>query len=122
MKKKLKMFGIVISLLIIATVFSSCIHTPGGIAPSTTPINGRSYEVLGTSIGTNRVVYVLGIPFTSSNSFTAARDEAINRKGGDALIDVTTSGFMHFYVVVWTYTTSVQGIAIKFDDDSNAGK
>ena len=112
-----KLFGkssLLLGLALILVAVSSCIHHPGGIAASSTPIEGRKYDNLGAAVGTNKVIYILGIPVTSSNSISAARDEAINNKNGDALINVTASGYLHFYLVFWTYTTSVQGDVIKF--------
>jgi hypothetical protein len=114
MRKVFAKSGILLSLVFMLLTFSSCIHNPGGIAASSTPIDGRKYDNLGASIGTDRVIYILGIPVTSSNSLQAARNEAIDNKNGDALINVTASGYLHFYLVFWTYTSSVQGDVIKF--------
>jgi hypothetical protein len=116
MIKILKKSSILLGLAFILLSVSNCVHHPGGIAASSTPIEGRKYHNFGPASGTDRVIYILGIPVTCSNSLQAARDKAINFKNGDALINVTAVGYLHFYVVFWTYTTSVHGDVIKFKD------
>jgi hypothetical protein len=95
---------------------AACATIPGGVAPSTTPIEGRKYSILSKATGTSNRVALLGIlPLTSPNTLRDAIDEAITSAGGDALIDVTVDCYSQYWILFSRTVTQVSGTAIRFD-------
>jgi hypothetical protein len=105
-----------LGLIALALVFvEGCAHIPGGIAPSTTPIEGRSYDVLGDAVATDsRVSLFCGLPISGANSIQGAVDKAKRQFGADALIDVTVEAYSQFWLLFCNNTTMVHGKAIRF--------
>lgn len=100
-------------LALAATV--GCLRTPGGVAPSNTPLGNKTYKVIGEAYGSDTQVSLLGIiPVAGPNSMQAAIEDAKKKAGADALIDVTVEGVGKYFVLFSTYTTEVHGKAIKF--------
>ena len=80
--------------------------------------SAQGFEELGLTFGRACRHFVLAIiPFGNSNLEEAVND-ALEKTGGDALINVTTSsslyGFLPIYNVYSITCTSVRGTAIKF--------
>ena len=94
--------------------FLGCLRVPGGIAPSSTPTEGRSYQVLGDAFGKSTQLFVLGIPTGSAALTQDALADARVKSGGDALIEVTVEAYVKNYILFSTMTTEVRGKAIKF--------
>jgi hypothetical protein len=105
-----------IGLIGLAACFlAGCRTMPGGVAPSSTPLEGRSYIVLGRTKATDSRVCLFGvIPISGHNSMRAAIDAAARRVGGDALIDVTVEGYSQFWILFSRDVTLVEGIGIRF--------
>jgi hypothetical protein len=103
-------------LLVLSLVFiAGCAHFPGGIAPSTTPIDGRNYDVLGKVDATDsRVTLFCLIPISGHNSIQGAVDKAKRQLGADALIDVSVEAYGHFWLFWCSSTTEVEGMGIRF--------
>lgn len=92
-----------------------CLRTPGGIAASTTPLEGRAYEVLGEAYGSGTQVHILGIiPAGRAVETQTAVDDAKRKAGADALIEVTVDRYTKDFVLWTTVTTEVRGKAIRF--------
>ena len=95
--------------------FAGCAHVPGGIAPSTTPIEGRAYDVLGDVKGTSSRVLLLGLlPISGPNTIQGAVNDAKNQMNADALIEVTAEAYNSFWIFWANNTTVVRGKAIRF--------
>jgi len=80
---------------------------------------GRPYTELGPAEGQACRFFVIAvIPFGDS-TFSTAVEKALAERGGDALLNVTTSsslyGFVPIYNVLSFTCTTVKGIAVKFD-------
>ena len=104
-----------ISLMLLLAV--GCAHTPGGIAASTVPIDGRNYMVLGPAKATSTAVYLFNfLPVSGSSSLRDAKNAAIRSKGADALIDVTAESYSQFWIIFSKSTIMVEGTAIRFTD------
>jgi len=105
-----------VTMLVLASVFAAgCAHLPGGIAPSTTPIDGRAYDVLGDVKGTDSRVLLLGIlPISGPNTIQGAVNDAKRRMDADALIEVTAEAYSSWWIFWANTTTVVHGKAIKF--------
>jgi hypothetical protein len=81
--------------------------------------SGRGYKELGPAEGQACRFFVIAvIPFGDS-TFSTAVEKALAEKGGDALLNVTTSsslyGFVPIYNVLSFTCTTVKGIAVKFE-------
>jgi uncharacterized protein YbjQ (UPF0145 family) len=76
---------------------------------------GPNVQVVGTVEGEARSSYVLGFGPYGENSLKAAIQDALSKRGGDALINVSidqaTTNFFGFYTV---RRTMVMGTAVKF--------
>ena len=116
MRAKTCLLSTVVACLFVSLLVG-CAHTPGGISDSTTPINGRSYTVLGRTSASDSNILLLGlIPITPHNSTSQCVREAIAKKGGDALIDVTVEGYAQWWILFIRFATKVEGTAIKFNN------
>ena len=112
MKKKYA--GLILAGAVLAFT-AGCIHSPGGIAPSTTPLAGRDYRVVGAASGTDSAVWLFGLlPLTGSNTTREALDDAMASKAADALIDVTVESYFQFWFFFTRSVTAVHGKAIRF--------
>ena len=109
-----------IRLFVLAAVFSlfvvsGCAHYPGGIAPSTTPLEGKEYDIIGPVKGSDGRISLLGIlPITGSNDTRKAVAGALKSSGGDALINVTVESVSKYWILWSNHKTLVYGDAIKF--------
>lgn len=98
-----------------ALVLAGCAHVPGGIADSSTPIDGRQYTRLGYAKGRDSRVLLFGfLPVSGSNSTRAALQDAIRSRGGDAMIEVTVENYSMYWVLFSKVTTYVEGEVIRF--------
>ncbi len=103
--------------LLLLLLASGCAHTPGGIAASTMPIDGRNYMVLGPAKATSTAVYLFNfLPVSGSSSLRDAKNAAIRSRGADALIDVTAEAYSQFWIIFSKSTIMVEGTAIRFTD------
>jgi hypothetical protein len=97
-------------------LLSGCAMMPGGIAASTTPIEGRKYANLGRVIETDSRIYLLGIlPVSGANTTRDAIDTAVRRRGGDAMINVTVECYSQWWLLFSRYVTRVDGDVVRFD-------
>ena len=113
MEKSIKFFMLaaVCSLFIV----SGWARYGAGIAPSTTPIEGRAYDIIGPVKGQDNRVSLLGIlPITTSNDIRDAVADALKQSGGDALINVTVENISRYWILWSVQKTEVYGDAIKF--------
>ena len=111
----MKSITAIIAAVLVLTLLSGCVMAPGGVAASSTPINGREYIQLGYAKETDSRFYLLGlIPITGANTSRDAIDEAVRSRGGDALINVTVESYAQWWIVVTRFTTRVEGDVIRF--------
>jgi hypothetical protein len=121
MEKSIKLFMLaaVCSLFIV----SGCAHMPGGIAPSTTPLDGKEYDIIGPAVGSDSRIALLGIlPISGANDTRHAVAKALKKSGGDALINVTTEYVVRYWILWGSANTYVYGDAIKFKEAKPAIK
>lgn len=81
--------------------------------------NGQPYKEIGRTEGEACRFFILGILPYGDSAFTTAVDEALNKSGGDALLNVTVTsslyGFAPIYNIFSFTCTTVNGIVIKFE-------
>lgn len=103
--------------VLIVSLLGGCIRAPGGIAPSNTPLEGRSYRKVGETSSTDSAIWILGIlPVTGSNTIRECLDAAMRKRSADALIDITVESYTQFWFLFVRYVTYVRGVGIQFDD------
>ena len=110
----MKLKYIVLSILALSLA-TGCASWPGGVAPSTTPLEGRDYTVVGREVGQDSMPLILGfIPLSGPTTVQEAIDDAVRARGGDAMINVTVDGYFHTWILFSLWTTRVEGDVIRF--------
>jgi hypothetical protein len=72
----------------------------GGLRPSYSPVQDKSYRVIGEASGESSSFHLLWfVPVTPPISFDSAARKAIGSKGGDNLIDVRWWSERHHWLV-----------------------
>ncbi len=100
---------------VVMCLLAGCATMPGGVAASSTPLEGRSYQILGYTEATDSRICLFGIiPISRHNSIRDAIRSAADRRHGDALIEVSVEGYSQFWLLFTRDVTRVEGIAIKF--------
>lgn len=98
-----------------ALMMAGCATMPGGVAPSTTPLEGRSYKIMGYTEATDSRICLFGIiPITGGNHIRDALRDAAKNVSADALIEVTVEAHTEFWILFSRNVTRVQGIGIRF--------
>ena len=87
------------------------------MAPSSTPITSKdTYTKIGHTVGRATCVNIFGIiPIGPQSPSKYARDNAIENKGGNALIEITQEYNVMNLLFVQFFWTKVEGTAIKFE-------
>ena len=112
----MKLLSITVFARFVAVFIAGCVMAPGGVAPSTTPIEGRKYTELGRVVETDSRIYLFGfIPITGANYIRDAVNEAVESRGGDAMINVTVESYFQWWVVLTRFVTRVDGEVIRFE-------
>jgi hypothetical protein len=106
---------ITLAALLGLSLLAGCQHNPGGIAPSTIPLDPGGYTVVKTGVlGSDCQVSLLGIvPITDGNqTHQAIADALAQAPGATALVDVTSDAYSAWFVL-WSQTcTEVRGTAV----------
>jgi hypothetical protein len=99
---------------------AGCVVQPGGIAPSTIPLNPGGYTVFKEVEGEDCAYYLFGlIPISDHNQLKSAVANALdNAKGADALIKVTVDHSWQHMILWATSCTQVQGVAVQSPNPS----
>ena len=101
----------------VIALLSGCINSPGGIAPSNIPLEGRDYRPVGEVATSSSCIRLFGfLPVSSPNSIRAATDAAMRQRSADALIYITVERYTQYWILFTRHVTSVRGTAIQFDD------
>jgi hypothetical protein len=113
---------VVASVMLIAGCSSSGtlgIVTRSSADPASLLKSGRTFQELGPVEGQACRHFVLAIIPWGDGDFAHAVDQALENKGGDALLNVSVEtslyGFIPIYNVYSFTCTTVKGIAIKFE-------
>lgn len=111
----MKSLKLLTALTLSSLILSGCAMIPGGIAPSNTPINGREYTELGYVKETDSRIMLLGlIPISGSNTIRDAINDAIAKKRGDAMINITVETYGQYFILWSRVATRVEGNVIRF--------
>jgi hypothetical protein len=102
--------------VLVAALLSGCSVTmPGGLGKASTPVGQRPYTVLGRATGTSKGTFVFGIQ-TSKPTVDEAITRAVQTRGGDALINISTMQRETTWVLLPVATVEVRatGDVIRF--------
>jgi hypothetical protein len=87
---------------------------PGAIAPSTMPVTGK-YVELGPFEESESCGYIFFIvPVGSPDHIADMIDTLVKSRGGDALIDVTSSSSTSWFLLGGSNCVQVRGKVVKF--------
>jgi hypothetical protein len=95
-----------------ASLLSAC-TIPGAVAPSTMPVTGK-YVDLGPYEEVESCGYLFFIvPIGSPDHIADMIDELVKSRGGDALIDVTSSSSTSWYLLGGSNCVQLRGKVVK---------
>lgn len=104
-------------LIALVSCLTGCMSYTGGVSPSSTPLEGRTYTVLNETYGNDNTWYLFGIiPLGTTASSGTALKTAIDKQNGDALINITSDGYNYDFILLGRHKTTIRGVAIKFTD------
>ena len=108
--------GFIYTALLAAVIFfNACSTAPICVTPSVTPMQGKfTAENLGKTEGSDTAVSVLGLFMIGRPDLDLAIKNAIMKKGGDTLINVSCYETWGYFLFVSTTTVTVEGEAVKF--------
>lgn len=97
---------------IIALLGAAC-TTPGAVAPSTMPMIGKYVELGPAEESTSCGYIALFIPLGAPKPVSALIEELVKSRGGDALIEVTSSSSSSYFFV-GSNCVQIRGKVVKF--------
>jgi hypothetical protein len=105
----------ILATLACIALSTGCIRSPIAMMPSSKPLAPNGYEELGPVEEHDCAWALLGIfPVSFGNNLQSAMQDAIaQKKGGDALIQVTAESYFQHFIVVSRYCSIIQGIVVK---------
>jgi len=110
--RKLFFYAIMLSVVLF---FNSCTTSPICVTSSVTPLQGKVIaENLGKTEGKHTAVSIFGVYMIGRPDLDKAIKRALEKKGGDTLINVRCYETFGNFLVVTTNTVTVEGEAVKF--------
>ena len=102
-----------IGVLCLALSAAAC-SSPGAIAPSTIPVTGKYVVLGGMEEASSCGAMILVIPIKAPKPLAELIDDLIKEKGGDALIEVSSSSSFGTGLVYTQSCITVRGKVVKF--------
>lgn len=103
----------IIACLCTGLLATAC-TTPGAVAPSTMPVTGK-YVELGPFEESESCGYLfLFLPVGSPDHIADMIDALVKSRGGDALIEVTSSSSTSWFLLGGSNCVQVRGKIVKF--------
>jgi hypothetical protein len=105
--------------MMMVVFLSSCLTTPVSVTSSTTPVHDKKVTVnYGPVQGYHRAWSVFGLWMIGRPDIDKAIQNALQQKGGDALINVTCYEKTAWFLFVSMHTVVVEGEAVSFNTDN----
>jgi hypothetical protein len=105
--------------VIMILLLSSCITTPVSVTSSTTPVHDKKVAAnYGPVQGSHRAWSVFGLWMIGRPDIDEAIQDALQQKGGDALINVTCYEKTAWFLFVSMHTVVVEGEAVSFNKEN----
>jgi hypothetical protein len=103
-------------LMLMVVLQSACITTPVAITSSTTPVHDKKIIMnYGPVQGSHRVFSAFGLWMVGRPDIDLAIEDALKKKGGDALINVTCYEKTSWFFFVSMHKVVVEGDAVSFE-------
>jgi len=103
-----------VGVCLAAGLLMAACTVPGAVAPSTMPVTGK-YVELGPFEESESCGYIfLIIPVGSPDHIADMIDALVKSRGGDALIDVTSSSSTSWFLLGGSNCVQVRGKVVKF--------
>lgn len=108
--------AVTVLLMLLLLSLSAC-SSMVSIAPSTTPITAKdTYTKLGYTKGKAFGMNILGIlPLFEASPSRVARNSAIEKGGGNAMIEVTEDYHCFSIILIYFFWTTVEGTAVQVE-------
>ena len=105
---------IILFVLPLICLLSSCTHISGGVAPSTEPLVPGSYREIGLVHGQDCMYALLGfIPLTGGNETKDAVADAMTKiSGASSLVRVSADTYSQYFILFSRVCTQVDGVAV----------
>lgn len=108
--------GVVLAIIFSGLFMSSCITTPMTVTSSTSPLNDRkSWINHGPVQGSHRAWSVFGLWMVGRPDIDLAIQDALKKKGGNALINVTCYEKTAWFFFVSSHTVVIEGEAVSWE-------
>jgi len=88
--------------------------TPGAVAPSTMPVTAKYVELGPAEVSESCGYLFLFLPVGSPDHIADMIDTMVKGRGGDALIDVTSSSSTSYYLLGGSNCVQLRGKVVKF--------
>ena|GEM_PF-2956485 len=113
-----------ISLTLVLGSLCGCTYTlPHQVVASNTPLfTPNSYKILGPAAGESCESHFMGILVSSPSRLQAAIDNALQKSGGDAIIEMTSDLQVSNSFFINTQCTLVNGLAVKIIESGQEAK
>ena len=112
----MKQSTILVSITLVAVLVTSCITTPVTVTSSTTPMQDKKITMnYGPVQGMNRTWSLFGLWMIGRPDIDKAIQDALKKKGGDTLINVTCYEKTAWYFLFSFHWVVVEGEAISFE-------
>jgi len=106
---------IVTNLIAAVILLNACSTTPVCVTSSVTPMEGKVItENLGKTEGSDTAFSILGLFMIGRPELDLAIKEAVSKKGGDTLINVSCYETWGYFLLGSVNTVRVEGEAVKF--------
>lgn len=97
-----------------AGLLATACTTPGAIAPSTMPVNAKYVELGPFDVSESCGYIFFVLPVGSPDHIADMIDTMVKGRGGDALIDVTSSSSTSYYLLGGSNCVQLRGKVVKF--------
>lgn len=98
---------------LIAFLATAC-TTPGAVAPSTMPVTGKHVELGPAEESSSCGYIILFIPIKNPNPVSTIIEDMIKGRGGDALIEVSSSSSTTSFLLFTSNCVEVRGKVVNF--------
>ena len=101
-------------IVLVALALAGCQGMPVKFPTPLKQVEGKDYKVLGESEGSSKGIMLFQvIPIGQNDRFQKAYDEAVQKLGGDRLINLTIEERWFWAWVLNGYTFTVKGTVVK---------
>lgn len=98
----------------VIAVLSVACTTPGAVAPSTMPVTGKYVELGPAEEASSCGYLILFLPVKNPDPVSDIIEGMIKGRGGDALIEVTSSSSVTSFLLFTKHCVEVRGKVVNF--------